>query len=436
MSKSLGNFIPAKSTLEELGADAVRFYYCSDIAPGQTQKFSLETIRNDVRKFFSIWGNLVRLVKGYGEHFSVAEMTADAVEDKWLLSRLHATIRDVRDQVESFELHLVGRSLHQFVVEDLSRTYVQFVRDRLDEEDAPARLIGHSLWLVARLAAAIAPFQSEQTYADLKDLVVEDVEESVHLDILPVPEVSLIDEELESSMVLAGEVIGAILAARDKAQIGVRWPLAEAIIDTEDEDVVKAIALFKPLILKQTNVRSVKVESFVVEFDGKPNYQSLGKSFGEKTGDAAKVFAKNKQRVIAGIVAEGKISIDGFEFLPEHVNLEKIVPDSHACGECKSGSVYLRKEAPEELVMEGFSREVMRRLQQLRKDAGLEKHDRIEAFVATTIADKLQPFLESIESKVGADKLVIVADTEEELPHVAKAKVRGVELLVMLKKIS
>ncbi|MBD3209487.1 class I tRNA ligase family protein, partial [Candidatus Woesearchaeota archaeon] len=435
MSKSLGNFIPAKQTLEELGADAVRFYYCWDISPGSTQKFSLDTIRNDVRKFFSIWSNLINLVKGYGEHFSVKKATAETVEDEWLVSRLHTTIKEVHEHVESFALHLAGRSLQQFIVEDLSRTYVQLVRERLEADDGPAQLISHSLWQVARLAAAITPFQSEQTYQELRELAVGDVEESVHLEVLPAPDVSLIDERLEESMSLAGEVIAGVLSARDRAQIGVRWPLQEVVIDTEDDEVKEAVQRLSSLITRQTNVQEVKVGPFRVTYGAKPNYQSLGKTFGERTGDATAALQKNEEAVIKGVVAQGKASVGEFEFFPEHVHLEKVVPATYSVGEFKRGSAYVLKEAPEELVVEGFAREVMRRLQQLRKEAGLEKHDRIEAVVVFELADKLRAFKDDIARRVGADKLLITAKSDIALAHRTTAKVKGKQLLVMLKKV-
>ena len=433
MSKSLGNFIPAKGSLEELGADAVRFYYCWDISPANTQKFNLDTIRTDVRRFFSIWSNLSRLVTQRGVRFSQVVEAAE-VEDRWLLSRLHSTIREVRDAVESFELNLAGKALHRFIVEDLSRTYVQLVRERMDQEESPSMIIGHSLWLMAKLSASITPFQSERVFLDLKGLFEGESEESVHLELLPVPEVKLIDEELEGKMELAGEVIGGILAARDRMGVGVRWPLQEAVVDAEDE-VREALSLMAPLILRQTNLKSLKAEPFAVSYSGKPNYQSLGKSFGERTGDAITALQQHMEEAIRGVTGPGKKAvIGGFEFLPEHLNLEKVVPDSHAVGEFKQGSVYVQKEASRELELEGYAREVTRRLQQLRKEAGLEKQDRIVAAVVIGIADELSPFAEEVASKVGADRLEFSAQALEGFEHSAEHKVKGQSLRVLLNK--
>lgn len=435
MSKSVGNFIPAKETLEELGADAVRFYYCWDITPSSTQKFNMETIRTDVRRFFTIWSNLVKLIQGQGKPFS-DDINVEALEDTWLLSRLNQTIKSVRDAVESFELHLAGRALHQFIVEDVSRTYVQFVRDRMEQEDVPAQLIGWSLWQIAALSASITPFQSEQTYLDLKELYTGDGEASVHLENIPLPDVKRIDEELESRMRIAGDVIAGILAARDRMNVGVRWPLQEAVVDG-DEQVAKALDSMKEVVLRQTNLKSLNVASFPVSYDAKPNYQSLGKRYGEKTGDAITTLQKNKEAIIKGVTGPDKnMVVDGFEYVPEHLNLEKVVPDSHVAGEFKQGSVYVQKAVSRALELEGFAREVTRRLQQLRKEAGLEKQDRIEAVIVFGLADELQPFKEDIAAKVGADSLVITHDSDSSFEHAAQAKVKGESLRVLLKKVA
>ncbi|MFP4524232.1 MAG: isoleucine--tRNA ligase [Candidatus Woesearchaeota archaeon] len=435
MSKSQGNVVSAKEALEEVGADAIRFYYCWDIAPEATEKFDMDTLRNDVRRYFTIWQNLVKLAKERQVSFSAKKVGAASVEDQWLLSRLHTTIKEVREAVEGFHLHLAGRSLQRFVMEDLSRTYVQLVRDRMEDDTTPAAIISHALWKVGIVSAAITPYQSEYAYQALKELLKEDMETSVHLETLPVPDLDLMDEHLEEAMTLAGEAIAGILAARDKAQTGVRWPLQEVIIDTDDAETAKAVEELDELVKRQANVRAVKVEHFPVEYKGKPNYKTLGRAYGEQTGDAINAMQAHMDEVIKGVTGkEGKASVEGFEFLREHVQLDKVVPETHASGEFKHGTAYLLKEVPRELEMEGYAREVTRRLQQLRKEAGLSKRDRVDAVVACELADDLQPYWGDIAKKVGADELVLAEQAEKELSYKKEATIKGVKVAVMLEK--
>lgn len=439
MSKSQGNMVFAKDALEEFGADAIRLYYCWDVAPENTQKFNMDTIRNDIRKFFSIWTNLIKLSTTNGVTFSVKEVEAKNIEDEWILSRLHKTISSVRNDIEDFKLQLAGRSLVAFIVEDLSRTYIQLVRERMDNDETPAQIISHALWHISILAAAITPHQSEACYLALSAFVTEKelVKKSVHLDRLPEPAMQLVREDLEQAMELSGDVIAGILGARDKAQLGVRWPLEEVIVETEDEATQKAISLLQELIMRQTNLRKVKVESFPIKHDGKINFQALGKAFGQETGNAATCFAKNKEKIIAGITSKDKkITIDTFEFIPDYVNLEKIIPETHSAGEFKRGSVYLLKEANKDLQIEGYAREVTRRIQQLRKESGLEKNDRIQAIVAfPELATQVSTHKESIAQKIGADKLEIVAESSEKLPFEAETSIKGKTIKVMIAKI-
>ncbi len=444
MSKSLGNVVFAKDALEEFGADAIRFYYCWDVGPQNTQKFSISTIKNDVRRFFTIWRNIVTLVKNQSRKFSRKNFEDKTVvddlkvEDRWLISRYNRLVKEFREHIESFDLNLAGRALSGFLMDDLSRTYIQFVRERLDkEDDVSAQLIAFTLWETAKLSAAITPHTSEEVYQELVPLCDDDVEDSVHLEELPLPSVELIDDELEEDMRNSLEVIGAILSARDRAQLGVRWPAKTIIVDTEDEKITKSVERLKNIILAQTNIKELKLEHVDVRFDVKPNFQAFGKVFGEKTGDAITSFRKNEAKIVEKISVREDMTIGGFEFAKELFNLSKIVPDGFSYGEFKAGSAYLSLDVPEDLEIEGFSRELMRRMQQLRKESGLEKNDSIDALiVAGELADKLQEHLKTIKTKIGANNLEILKDDDGKSLEVTKnVKIKGREFTLELKKI-
>ncbi len=451
MSKSLGNVVFAKDALEELGADALRFYYCWDISPQNTQKFSLETIRNDIRRFFTIWDNLVKLAKNLNVKFSREDLinnkqkinneqgTALKPEDEWIISKYNNLVRNFKNNIETFNLHLAGREFSNFIMEDLSRTYIQFVRERIDNNDEiPARIITSTLLETAKLIASITPHFSEQVFLELRELSNDNAEESVHLELLPEHHEESINEALEEKMQKALDVIAAILSARDKAQIGVRWPLQKTIIDTNDEETIKAINELKELILTQTNIKELEIKEFKVEYDVKPDFQAFGRVFGEKTGDAIINFRNHEEEIIKSISVKKAITINNFEYNPEIFSLTKKVPEGYSAGEFKEGSAYIITTMNEELRAEGFSRELTRRIQQLRKESGLKKQDVIDAKIfAGELAESLKKYEESIKKKVGAENLELISKPaiDSEKYAISKDfKIKGLDFTISIRK--
>ncbi|MCS7094103.1 MAG: isoleucine--tRNA ligase [Candidatus Aenigmarchaeota archaeon] len=250
MSKSLGNVVWANEAIEKLGADVLRIYFCWENSPWEQQNFSFSNAEIVKRQINVLW-NTLQFFEIYSGEFNFT-LEPLKVEDRWILSRLNTTIKNVRNFIENFEFEKAGREIMNFAVEDLSRTYIKIVRDRVSinspERSVPLSVIKKCLTEISKTLAPIASFISEEIYQRLEGRY----ERSVFEEAFPKPEEEFIDEELERKFEYAKEFIEGILAIRQSGKIKTRWPLKTAIIPIdlgEVNDVVKIL----------TNVKEVKV---------------------------------------------------------------------------------------------------------------------------------------------------------------------------------
>jgi isoleucyl-tRNA synthetase len=251
MSKSLGNVILARDALEKLGADILRLYYCWESPPWEQQNFSFK-VAEEVRAALNILWNTLLFFETYSkENFSFT-LENLKIEDRWILSRLNSTIKEVTNHLESFEFEKAGRKILNFVVEDLSRTYVKLIRDRAwiysEERSVPLSVLKVCLINVAKMLAPISPFISEEIYQRLEG----DYEKSVFEAGWLVVDEKMIDKKLEEEFECAAEFLKGVLAAREKARIRIRQPLREVYIPFD-------IGGAKILIQNLANVKEIKV---------------------------------------------------------------------------------------------------------------------------------------------------------------------------------
>jgi len=419
MSKSLGNVVYAEQALGEAGADACRFYYCWESNPHTTTKFNLSMIKSEVHRFLNIYWNLHNLVLS-----NEARPSPRKVEDEWILSRLNTVVKESLKAFQDFEFHVVGRSIHEFVVEDLSRFYVQSVRDRL-EEAIP--VLEECLLKVTKLLAPVCPFITEKVYQGLRARV-KGLKESVHLDSLP--EHGRSNPVLERSARMARGVIAACLACRDKAGVGARWPLEKLVVDA-GEEVRAAVKEFEEVVLKQCNVKKVRFGAKESRLRVKPDFKALSRDFGTRTGDVALLVKENADSLARALEkGEPLPRLGGFEVKREHLKVEKVPPEGYEAVDFKQGTVYLKTTVTEELEREGFLREVTRRVQFLRKKAGLSKEERVDVFL--TGFELSNKEVEELKARVGAERLL---QSAKDLDFEDYFKVRGRELRVGIKRL-
>ncbi|MBU2561909.1 MAG: isoleucine--tRNA ligase [Nanoarchaeota archaeon] len=451
MSKSIGNIISPFEVVDKYGADTLRLYTINTNA-GDDMNFSWDEVELRHRNLSILWNTQKYLLEqsrlfGIQPTDKVSKRDIGAVE-KYILSKTHSTIKEVSEMFEKYLLHSIPAKLTELFL-DLSRTYIQMTRDKANSEDEKERqtvldTIYHCMLKTTVLMAPVCPFITEQIYHHLKqEFGLEN--DSVHdYDWLQADE-SLIDKKLEEQFDIAKTAIQSILSAREKAQTGVRWPLAEAIMVTKNEETKKAIESLAEIIKKQTNVKKVSV---VERFDKvkttiKADYTKMGPSFGEKSPQViAKMATTSPDAILSKIEKDGKYVVecngDRFELTKEHLIFKREVPDNYAEGEFRNGLVYLDLVRTPELEAEGYARELMRRIQALRKDSKLSKPDRISLFIQTDAdtVQMLKPWNDAIKDKVGAKQMNITHNEPAKMhEHKKKEKIKDKDFMVEFDKL-
>ncbi len=404
MSKRLGNAVDPFWALDTYGADALRWYMLTNAEPWDNLKFDEKGVDEVRRKFFGTLYNTYAFFARYAnidgwDPSCHSERSEESELDKWIVSRLNTVIRDVHAAYEDYDVKSAGRILEDFVCDDVSNWYVRLNRARYwagemsaDKEAAYSTLY-RVLKTVAVLAAPIAPFYMDQLYRDLGG-----EQESVHFTLMPQSEETVIDAALEERMALAQQATSMVLALRKKVNIPVRQPLQKVIIPVISEKVRAQLEAVKGIILAEVNVKEME---FIADTSGfmslriKPNFKVLGKTYGARMKEIAAAFGTLEQPVIAAIQkAEGAgesytLALPGGDVVlnpGDYAIASEDVPGWQVISE-GSLTVALDIEVTPELRREGLARELVNRIQNLRKSSGFEVTDRIHTVVYSDRAD-------------------------------------------------
>ena len=432
MSKRVGNVVNPFEMIEKFGSDAVRFYMMTNSEPWDNLKFDPEGVDEIRRKFFGTLYNtysffaLYANVDGFDPAVPHVEIQLQAAErpeiDRWILSCLNTLVKKVTKEMDNYDPTRAGRLIDTFVNDDLSNWYVRLNRKRFwgsemsaDKQSAYQTLYT-CLLTVAKLLAPFAPFYADQLYRDLGG-----EKQSVHLDVFPVADETLIDTELEARMEMAQKISSMVLALRRKVSIKVRQPLQCIMIPATDEQK-KYIDAVKRLILHEVNVKELKF----VEGQGilvkkvKCNFRTMGKKFGKLMKAVAAAVDQLSQEQIAQLEQEGSLTIAPTDLLPEAVTVEAVdvdiisedIPGWLVANE-GSLTVALEVELTDELRNEGMARELINRIQNIRKESGLEITDRINVVVAPNaeVEKSLAACADYVKAQVLADD-IRVADND------------------------
>jgi isoleucyl-tRNA synthetase len=448
MSKSLGNYILPEEVTSKYGVDCTRYYMIGAANPGLDMNYNMEDTDAKFRNLLVYWN----LHKYALEHCHVHDivprniMRADpstlAPEERYLQSRLHHATKRMDELFSAYALNEIPAVVEEFLL-DVSRTYIQLIRDKAsggseEEKQQVADALVTAVLEGMTLMAPIAPFFSETVYQHLRAAFpAECKEESIHLRSWPAHDDAMIDERLEADFLIAKDCIGAILAARDKAQLGVRWPVDHVRVECTPAQA-DALRRMEALILLQTNVKALRYDPPELTYTITPNTKTLGKAFGKETQAVMRLIEK-RQRDLAAMVRENAphavIDDDGAQrtILPEHIAVERHVPDNYQAGNGNTLNVYLSTVRTPALEREGYAREIIRRIQQLRKNAGLVKTDRIIVELATTDAmlrATIDEHAPSIAERTGSRTLQPVATLSQGLPHVSTETIKGTSIIV------
>ena len=421
MSKHLGNVTNPFEMIDKYGADPVRFYMMTNSEPWDNLKFDPEGVDECRRKLFGTLYNTYSFFAMYanvdGFEPSMCSQQVERPEiDRWILSKVNSLIKNVDAEMTGYDPTRAGRFIDAFVNDDLSNWYVRLNRKRFwGKEMSEDKLSAYQtlytcLMTVAKLMAPLAPFYADRLYIDLLG-----EKDSVHLDTYPVADESLIDEQLEARMDMAQRISSMVLALRRKVNIKVKQPLQAIMIPAVDEQQKAHIEAVQSLIMHEVDVKEVRF----VEGNGmlvkkvKCNFRTMGKKFGKLMKGIAAYMNNISQEEIATLENTGALTlnIEGQEVVVDKEDVEIFSDDIPGWLVANEGNltVALEIELTDELRNEGMARELINRIQKIRKETGLEITDRIKVTVAPNAQTDaaIENFGDFIKAQVLADEITI-----------------------------
>ncbi len=432
MSKRLGNAVDPFATIEKYGSDPLRWYMITNASPWDNLKFDIEGVEEVRRKFFGTLYNTYSFFALYanvdGFDYSQPEVAWEKRPeiDRWILSLLNSLIKDVDNFLNSYEPTRAGRAISDFVNDHLSNWYVRLNRKRfwqggLTEDKLSAyQTLYTCLETVAKLMAPIAPFYADQLFCDLISVTGREQVYSVHLSDFPVCQEALIDKNLEERMQMAQTISSMVLALRRKVNIKVRQPLHVLMVPVLDEHQKESIEAVKQLILNEVNVKDMK---FVDNTAGilvkriKPDFKKLGPRYGKIMKALAAAIQQMSQEDINAFEKAGTftLQVDGQEAVLERADVEIISEDIPGWLVANEGrlTVALDITVTDELKKEGLARELVNRIQNLRKSSGFEITDKVNITLASSaeMDGAVEAYQEYIKSQVLANNLVVTAES-------------------------
>ena len=396
MSKRLGNAVDPFGTIEKFGSDPLRWYMITNSSPWDNLKFDVDGVDEVRRKFFGTLYNTYSFFALYAnvDGFTYAEADVPMEErpeiDRWILSLLNSLIQEVDACYNDYEPTKAGRAITDFVNDNLSNWYVRLNRKRFwgsamsTDKLSAYQTLYTCLETVAKLMAPIAPFYADRLYMDLIQVTGRDHVVSVHLADFPVADASLINKELEARMQMAQDVTSMVLALRRKVNIKVRQPLQCIMIPVVDETQKRHIEAVKDLIMSEVNVKEIHFEegaSGILVKKVKCDFKKLGPKFGKQMKAVAAAVAEMSQKAIAELEKNGRYTfvLDGAEAVVEAADVEIFSEDIPGWLVANEGTltVALEVTVTEELKREGIARELVNRIQNIRKSSGFEITDKI-----------------------------------------------------------
>ena len=451
MSKRLGNAVDPFGAIQKYGADAVRWYMITNSQPWDNLKFDEAGVDEVRRKFFGTLYNTYAFFALYAniDKFDYSAADIDIKErpeiDRWILSELNSLILEVDNAYQSYEPTRAGRAIADFVDAHLSNWFVRLSRRRFwKSEDNADKLSAYQtlytcLETVARLSSPIAPFFSEQLYRDLNNVTGRNKAESVHLTDFPVANESFIDKALEERMEAAQLISSLVLSLRKKANIRVKQPLSKIMIPVANEEMKAQIEKVSHLIKSEVNIKEIEFlspDNNILVKNVKPNFKTLGKKYGKQMKQIQAYFANMSQEEIHQFEKNNgtHLNVDG-------VDVELTLEDALISTQDIPGwavtsqddlTVALDTTITEELFNEGLAREIVNRVQNLRKTGGFEVTDRIELLIEMN--DKIQAAVDKFGDYICTETLATITKVDALEGVEAEELVDGVNVKLKIQK--
>lgn len=450
MSKRLGNGVDPFATIDKYSADATRWYMISNAAPWDNLKFNVEGLDEVRRKFFGTLYNTYAFFALYAniDKFNYAEPEIPLKHrpeiDRWILSLLNSLSKEVDGFYADYEPTKAARAIQNFVDEHLSNWYVRLCRRRFwkgeysQDKISAYQTLYTCLDTIAKLIAPISPFFADQLYLDLNAATGKEKYESVHLADYPAYHEDLVDKELEERMALAQDISSLTLSLRKKTGINVRQPLSKILVPVLDSSFQEKVEKVKDLILSETNIKDIE---FITDTTGiikkkvKPNFKVLGAKVGKDMKVVASAIQNMDAAQIQALENQGSIQLTGTEYVISSEDVEIIAEDVEGWQVANLGrlTVALDVNISAELKEEGMARELINRIQNLRKDKGFEVTDRINVTLSqnTEIQQAVDNNFSYICTEILADSLKF----DSALANGDAIEIDGENLLLSIEKI-
>ncbi|MFY9193888.1 MAG: isoleucine--tRNA ligase [Methanoculleus sp.] len=408
MSKSTGNVVTPEEVVDRFGVDVLRFYVLWANAPWDDMKFNWDGVRTIHRAITILW-NVYRFPLPYmvldafqpasgddgrwDESFIRAHIHDMAEEDRWIISRVNTLARTIRDDLQEYHLHRMTRALTTFILEDLSRWYVQLVRPRMWlEEDSPEKRYAYetTYYVMRRVIALLAPVTPHITEEIYKNLRLSGDPESVHMLDWPEADDLLIDQNLEAAMEVIRSFDDAVATARQAGRRKLRWPVGKVVVVTGNGEVREAFEELGDLALIRANARTVRAIMGAwdrILWRAEPVMRAIGPEFGKEAPRVKALLEQSDGTALkAAIERDGVASLDGYEITTEHVTFAEALPEGVFAAPMEDATVYVDVTLTPDLEAEGYAREVIRRIQEMRRQLDLNVDDFIVA--AVDVADE------------------------------------------------
>ncbi|MDO4728636.1 MAG: isoleucine--tRNA ligase [Bacteroidota bacterium] len=451
MSKRLGNAVDPFTTIAEYGADATRWYMISNANPWDNLKFDIEGVAEVRRKFFGTLYNtysffaLYANIDGFKYDQAEVPLTNRPEIDRWILSELNTLVKNVDAFYADYEPTRATRAISDFVQENLSNWYVRLCRRRFwkgdysEDKISAYQTLYTCLNTVAKLMAPVSPFYADRLYRDLNTATQKEIFESVHLSDFPVFDEAMVDKSLERRMQKAQIISSLVLSLRKKEMIKVRQPLQKImipILNVQEKNEIEAVS---DLIKSEVNVKAIELIDdtagiFVKQI--KPNFKTLGPRFGKDIKNVTNLIQNFTQEEIQTIEKEGKIDIN-LQDKQVTLNLEDVeitTQDIEGWLVVSSAGILVALDIhiTDELRKEGIARELVNRIQNIRKDSGFEVTDKIKITIKTqkVVEEAILSNLDYIKSETLTQQLDIVDKLEEGIG----IEFDGIESLVLISK--
>ena len=451
MSKRLGNAVDPFGAIEKYGADAVRWYMITNSQPWDNLKFDEAGVDEVRRKFFGTLYNTYAFFALYAniDKFDYAATDIDIKDrpeiDRWILSELNSLILEVDNAYCSYEPTRAGRAIADFVDAHLSNWYVRLSRRRFwKSEDNQDKLSAYQtlytcLETVARLSSPIAPFFSEQLYRDLNNVTGRNKAESVHLTDFPEANKTFIDKALEERMEMAQLVSSLVLSLRKKANIRVRQPLSKIMIPVANEEMKAQIEKVSHLIKSEVNIKEIEFlspDNNILVKNVKPNFKTLGKKYGKQMKQIQAYFANMSQEEIHQFEKNNgtHLNVDGVDVdltLEDALISTQDIPGWAVTSE-DDLTVALDMTITDELMQEGLAREIVNRVQNLRKTGGFEVTDRIELLIEKN--EKIDAAVEKFGDYICTETLASITKVDALDDVEAEELVEGINVKLKIQK--